>query len=139
MTFVLAAGAALIPAQASAQELKGSFDLPMKTQWSQMTLVPGHYTISLERMQSGMKMLRLKGPEGSQVKPVFVSNFIKETDTNYLRLERIGTSYVVREFHCGSVGQAFNFHVPKQLASEEARNERHNAQETVVALNSIAH
>jgi hypothetical protein len=137
LTFALAACAALVPARASAQtiNLKGAFDLPMKAHWSQMTLVPGHYTVVVAHELSGFSYLRLNGPQGSQMKIVNVSSLVNTTDTNYLRLERTGSEYVVREFHCGSIGQVYRFSIPKQLR-QEAKNDKGAPQQALVAINS---
>jgi len=137
LTFALAACAALIPARASAQtiNLKGAFDLPMKAHWSQMTLVPGHYTVEVERAGSGFQLLRLNGPTGTQIKAMMPSSLINTTDKNYLRLERPGSENVVREFHCGAIGQAYRFSVPKQLM-QEAKNNKNVSQETLLAVNA---
>jgi hypothetical protein len=41
----------------------------------------------------------------------------------------------VREFHCGSIGQAYRFSVPKQLL-QEAKNNKNVSQQTLLAVNS---
>lgn len=139
LTFALAACATLIPVRASAQNvnLKGTFDLPMKAHWSQMTLVPGHYTITVERPGSGFyQLLRLNGPQGSQIRALIASSLINTTDKNYLRLERTGSEYVVREFHCGSIGQDYHFSVPKQLIREAKNNDNVSQPTSLLAVNS---
>lgn len=136
LTFALAAGAALIPLRASAQttQVKGEFQLPVKTHFGQLTLAPGHYTLAVQRMTDGQQLLQLRGPEGPAVKILGAFSFVNTGDVNYLRIQKMHDSYALTEFHCGVIGEAYKFRVPKELQSE-ARN-RGGAQETLVAVRS---
>lgn len=137
MTLALASGLAFIPTRASAQTIavKGSFDMPVTARWSQLTLVPGHYTLTIERSYAGTQFLRLRGPNGTQVKALTAYSQIKNTDSSYLRLEKMAGTYAVREFHCAAAGQAFSFTAPKDLQME-ARNRGEAPKPALVAVNS---
>ncbi len=137
LTFALAAGAALLPLRANAQttKVKGEFDLSVKTHLAQMTLPPGHYTLQIEDLIDGQQLLRLKGPEGSQIKILGAFSFVNKADVNYLRLEKVGGSYAVKEFHCGAIGQAYSFRTVKP-SELEADNTLNGPQHVMVAVNS---
>ncbi|MFZ0592722.1 MAG: hypothetical protein WAM39_19845 [Bryobacteraceae bacterium] len=137
LTFALAAGAALLPLRATAQttEVKGEFDLPVKTHLAQLTLPPGHYTLQIQHLIDGQQVLRLKGPEGSQIKLLGAYSFVNKANVNYLRLEKVGGSYAVKEFHCGAIGQVYSFRAlnPNEI---EADNTPNGPQHVMVAVNS---
>jgi hypothetical protein len=137
MTLALAGGLAFIPTRASAQTttVKGSFDMPVAARWSQLTLVPGHYTLAIERSYAGNQFLRLRGQNGTQIKALTAFSQIEDTGSSYLRLEKIAGTYAVREFHCAAAGQAFSFTAPKDLQME-ARNKGEAPKPTLVAVTS---
>ncbi len=137
IALAVAGGLAFIPARASAQTInvKGSFDLPVSARWSQMKLIPGHYTLTIQRSLAGIQLIRLQGPEGSQIDALMGYSPIKATDTNYLRLVRIAGTYAVKEFHCAASGQVFTFHAPKDLRME-ARNRHEQPVTKLIAVNS---
>ena len=136
MTFALAAGAALIPALAEAQdiqEIKGSFDLPVEAHWSQIDLAPGHYTLAVNRSLSGFQLVRLDGPTGANVKVVIGSTQVKQDKADYLRLQKSGDTYALREFHCGALGQAFRFKAPKGITETASGTAPHETLVQVVS------
>lgn len=138
LTFALAAGAALLPLRASAQTLKvkGQFDLPVKTHLAQLTLVPGHYTLQIEHWIDGEQLLRLRGPQGTEVKLLGAVSLVNTANVNYLRLDKVGGSYAVREFHCGAIGQAYSFRNLKPAEVEADRSIAAVPQHVIVAVNS---
>jgi hypothetical protein len=124
LTLALAAGGALMPLRANAQttQVKGEFDLPVKTHLAQMILVPGHYTLRVEHLIDGESLLRLQGPEGAQMKILGAFSYVNKANQNYLRLDKVGNSYAVKEFHCGVIGQAYSFRNLKPSEIEADRN-----------------
>jgi hypothetical protein len=137
LTLALAAGAALVPSQASAQTTKvtGEFNLPVKAQWGQDTLAPGHYTMAIQNQIDGEKFLRLNGPQGAELRILGAYSFVNKADVNYLRLEKIGGSYALREFHCGTIGESYSFRVPKETKTE-ANNRVAGPEQVLVAVSS---
>lgn len=137
ITLAIAGGLAFIPARANAQTInaQGSFDLPVSARWSQMKLIPGHYTLTVQRSLAGVQYIRLQGPAGSQINTLMGYTPIKTADTSYLRLEQVAGTYAVKEFHCAASGQAFTFHAPKDLQME-ARNRHEQPVTKLIAVNS---
>jgi len=108
---------------ASAQVLKGSFELPAAAYWGDTLLQPGHYTISMtaEARDIGrVTTFRIAG-EGVAKTLLAISKPRRESGRNYLEVSNIDGTYVVRAFDAGVLGGSYAFGVTKNVRSKALR------------------
>jgi hypothetical protein len=130
--FALAVG--LTASQASAQNTKGTFNLPFQAHWANAVLEPGKYTISLPTAASNSPVIYLSG-NGKTIMVLIGVSGRTESDRSYLRIENIGQAHVVRELTYGPTGRLIRFSVPKSVRNE-ATLER-SAQDTTVTVAAL--
>jgi len=105
----------LTAAGASAQTItKATFSLPEPAYWNDTLLHPGDYTLSLDRTNSGVELVHLRG-EG--VTAMFFTPAGSEESSGHscLRLDDLNGTYVIREFDEGPIGRSYRFGVPKAV------------------------
>ncbi len=118
----LALGLTTIPASAESV-LKGHFELPAPAYWGNTLLQPGQYNIwmSTEFAQgSPMHVIHLDG-EGVRAAFMAVARPERESGRNFLDVETIDGTYVVRAFDAGSLGESFAFGVTRSVKNKALR------------------
>ncbi|MBV9303323.1 MAG: hypothetical protein JOY62_03600 [Acidobacteriaceae bacterium] len=114
---------AVTTSHACAQDIaKGTFDLPFEAHWGQAVLHPGQYTVHIPTATANIPAISVSG-EG---RTVFVGVGSAASDAvserSYLRLDKIGDTYVVREFNSGVTGRLLTFSVPKSVRNAVIAN-----------------
>lgn len=115
---VLVFAATLVPSQA--QELRGSFALPMEARWGQFALAPGDYTFSMARApnSTGALLLRRNGISLGYILTATRGN--ESSSQSSLLLEQSDGTYSVRALRIPEVG-VFTYNVPKPKARQVAQ------------------
>lgn len=103
-----------------AQDLKGSFTLPMEARWGQIAMAPGEYTFSMARGPNSPGVLQLRH------NGVFVGNLLTAShdsatsSQSSLLLEQSDGMYAVRSLRIADVG-VFNYNAPKTTTRQVAQ------------------
>ena len=129
---LLAIVGALTASPASAQNLRGTFNLPFEAHWGAATLQPGQYTISLPVQATLVPILYISGEGKHVILPIADASLTQESERSYLRIDNFGDLHVVREFKWGPAGKVINFGVPKALRKQA--NYARNIPDTTVAV-----
>lgn len=115
----------------NAQQLyKGNFDLPFESRWNGTTLEPGRYTVTVEQGLA-MKLIRIHGEGRTTVAVVRVSDAAPLAEGSQIIFAHVGGTYAVQRLEAGSLGESFDFDIPKALKAEWARRGE-KTQDTVV-------
>jgi hypothetical protein len=122
------------PSSVSAQSaVQGSFKLPFETHWGSLDLKPGAYTMHIDRSASGVHLLYLRGPAGTQVRLLGGYSMITQSDRNFIRVTNVGGTQTVSEFYCGILGQTYTYKVPKVIKLEAQGSTQPT--DTLIAIN----
>ena len=110
--------AALCTMALSAQSYRGTFTLPVETQWGAAHLQPGDYTMSTDTVGSmpviyvwgnGINVSILPGP---------TMNVDPSLKGGHLELTEVNGTYAVTKLVAGTVGKEYTFAVPKALSKQ---------------------
>lgn len=97
-----------------AQNVKGSFNLPMEVHWGRAILAPGAYTFSMSSQSASLPAILQLQREGRFVGNVLtMSQDPAKSGESSLLLTQAGGIYAVRELRVGNVG-VFTYAIPKQ-------------------------
>jgi hypothetical protein len=112
---------ALTAAGANAQTMiKATFSLPTAAYWNNNLLQPGDYSLSLDRANTGVEIVSLRG-EGFSA--VFFTPAGSDDSSGHscLKLEDVNGTYVIRQFDEGPIGRSYRFDVPKVVRNQTLR------------------
>jgi hypothetical protein len=99
--------------QATAQNtVTGSFTLSHEIHWQSVTLPAGDYTFSTPSL-AGSKPMLVRGPKGASFQLPAVVSHNHSDRPSFLILERLGTTFFVREMDLNEVGLQIRYTVPK--------------------------
>jgi|HubBroStandDraft_1064217.scaffolds.fasta_scaffold409114_2 hypothetical protein len=121
LTLGAAALLGLTAAGASAQTMiKATFTLPTAAYWNNNLLQPGDYNLSLDKTNTGVELVYLRG-EG--VNAVFFTPAGSDDSSGHscLKLEDVNGTYVIRQFDEGPIGRSYTFDVPKAVRNQTLR------------------
>lgn len=107
----LALGLGLSAGQANAAQ--GTFNLPFKVYWGKTTLEPGQYKIHYDNPGAAFQIFTVTGNRRSHFVIPFEAEPNAHLAASYLRVERVGDAYYVREFASGLAGRNYTFKLPK--------------------------
>ena len=113
--FALALAVSTSHACAQSAAVKGSFDLPFETHWGPAVLQPGQYTLSVPTATAIIPEISVTGQGRTVFVGVGSAVGAAVSERSYLRLDKIGDAYVVREFNSGVTGRLLTFSVPKSV------------------------
>ena len=113
--FALALAVSTSHACAQNVAVKGTFALPYETHWGQAVLQPGQYTVSIPTATANLPGISVTGEGRTVFVGVGSAASDAVSDRSYLRVDKIGDAYVVREFNSGVTGRLLTFSVPKSL------------------------
>jgi hypothetical protein len=104
----------------AASGLKGTFELPVAAYWGNTLLQPGQYTILMSTEVGSITRVPSIHISGQGVYATFlaVARPDRESGRNYLAIENVGGSYVIRAFDAGLLGQSFAFGVTKSVKNK---------------------
>ena len=100
-------GSSAIPAAAQGAVCKGSFTLPVATEWQNAKLPAGHYTFSMNSVGFPIH-IRVEGENGAVYVGSVGTSQDNSGDKSFLILEQRGDSKYVRELYLAQLG----LHVP---------------------------
>ena len=99
--------------QTTAQNtVTGSFTLSHEIRWQSATLPAGDYTFSTPSLAGSEPML-VRGPKGASFQLPAVVSHNHSDRPSVLILERLGTTFFVREMDLNEVGLQIRYTVPK--------------------------
>jgi hypothetical protein len=106
-------GVCAYPNQATAQNMvNGSFTLSHEIRWQSATLPAGDYTFSTPSLAGGEPLL-VRGPKGASFQLPAVVSHNHSDRPSVLILERLGTTFFVREMDLNEIGLQLSYTVPK--------------------------
>jgi len=103
--------------------LRGTFELPAAAYLGNTLLQPGQYTIwtSTEPMDlSHVPVIHLSG-EGINATFLSLAKPEHESGRNYLSIENIDGTFVIRAFDAGSIGESFAFGLTRNVRNKALR------------------
>jgi len=89
-----------------------AFHLQVPAHLGSAVLPPGDYKVSLPNPSIGRMHMRIEG-EGHVIYGLPLVTEASNPGHSYLRLEKVGGEYFIREFTSGVEGKTFLFSVPK--------------------------
>jgi hypothetical protein len=118
----LVLGLTVVPASATTV-LKGSFELPAAAYWGNTLLQPGQYTFWMNTEASHLSkvpVVHLVG-EGVNLTLLTLARPDRESGRNYLEIDDVNGTYVIRAFDSGLLGERFTFGVTKSVKEHALR------------------
>ena len=117
-TLALVAVLGLTAAAASAATVtKATFTLPAQAYWDTTLLPPGDYTLSIERSNSGVDVINLRG-EGIAAMFMTPAGSAASSERPCLKVDDLNGTYVVREL---DAGRSYKFGLSKTVRSLSLR------------------
>lgn len=109
------AATALAVGTSSAQDFEGRFTLPVQTQWGNVVLQPGAYTMNFTRFLGGQRLLVVRSDQNRKSAALIVPR--DETTSpsvaaSQLICVREGGGFVVRSLEIAPLGETVKFKMP---------------------------
>lgn len=115
LTLALVTLLGLTAAGASAETItKATFTLPVQAYWNNTLLQPGDYTLSLDRANSGVELIYLRG-EGITAMFFTPAGSAESSGHSSLKVDDVNGTYVIREFDEGPLGRSYRFGMSKAI------------------------
>jgi hypothetical protein len=117
-TLALVAVLGLTAAAASAATVtKATFTLPAQAYWDTTLLPPGDYTLSIERSNSGVDVINLRG-EGIAAMFMTAAGSAESSGHSCLKVDDLNGTYVVRGL---DAGRSYKFGLSKAVRNLSLR------------------
>jgi len=126
--------------RANAQELQGRFTLPFHTQWGNVKLQPGKYTLTLRPMADRVPIVVITREGESNPQTKVVGMAVSQAASNFddeisLGCVPWGTKHFVRSLTIGPRSQVLYFGVPKgALISARNADEHAGSQMETISI-----
>ncbi|HZU24585.1 MAG TPA: hypothetical protein VFA04_03635 [Bryobacteraceae bacterium] len=131
---LLGAAASLMPVSASAQNYKGSFELPYDVSWNGYNFAAGHYQIWTQTELSGAPFVHLQGPNGGATLQYAAHDNVVAEGNGKLILKQVDGGWAVEEFRTGESGKVYAFRVPKPRHAEIASTTGAAPREAIISI-----
>ena len=119
-SLMLVALAGVSAMAASAQSLRGTFELPQAAYWNNTMLPAGEYKLVVESQGLGVSLISVHG-EGLDATWLAATGSREESaGSSYLKLDSVNGTYVIRELETNVLNRSYKFGVPKKLKESAA-------------------